>query len=86
MSADLLREAAEQARAMAETHRTIAPTLADLYDGDDCDSLAAARRHDAVADWLEEQAGSLIHGFDPDDCPTCRSALAVATAYLGNPT
>lgn len=75
MSVDLLREAAALARAMAETHRKIAPTLADLYDGDDCDSLASARRHDAVADWLDSED---MHQFGPTE-----HAINVARAYLG---
>jgi hypothetical protein len=89
MSADLLRRAAEQARAMAESQRVVAPALAALYDGDDCDALAAAQRHDAVADWLDALADFPTIEVEPEHADrilaSITAGLLVAHAYLGEP-
>lgn len=86
MSAERLREAAAQARAEADIARAVAPSLVNIY-ADDCGSERDARRHLALADWLETT--SVIATWEDHVgrgpvASVVRRALAVADAYLGS--
>lgn len=78
MSAQILREAAIEARRLADGARQLHALADEMGANVAAETAGVVARHEAVADWLDHEAAH----HDLDDTTRDR-AIAVARAYLG---